>query len=262
MQFELKVKSEDWKSDDWNSDDWQQRLSGLFLESDDEETLWQKLHDYAGEHFGVTSVLFGFCHSKTTVARTGITAALVIKCSHPDEYLQHFQDALLENESSAVRLFYSQEPFLWQDSLDWDGKTDAQVQRDQKDTELGMEAGASFGFTFSEGHGISGIGLAASNTSFQDFEKLWRERFDEMNAMVHAFEPLMRQRMVESRFRLAPRERDVLAFSAGGMSAKEIGAHLGIATKTVFNAMERARKSLGAATTAEAVARAYVYNLL
>ena len=54
----------------------------------------------------------------------------------------------------------------------------------------------------------------------------------------------------------------LIAIAVGGMTAKEIGLHLGIAEKSVFNILDRARKALHAASTIEAVAKALVYELI
>ena len=53
-----------------------------------------------------------------------------------------------------------------------------------------------------------------------------------------------------------------MSYSAGGMTAKQIAEHLGLSPKTISNTLERARKSMEAVSTMEAVAKALVYELI
>jgi DNA-binding CsgD family transcriptional regulator len=46
------------------------------------------------------------------------------------------------------------------------------------------------------------------------------------------------------------------------MTAKQIAEHLQLSPKTVANTLERARKTLEAVSTMEAVAKALVYELI
>jgi DNA-binding CsgD family transcriptional regulator len=235
----------------------------LFSDGDTEDQLWDALHAYAGRHFGITSVLFGFCHSRATVARTGITKALLIRSSHPPDALAGYtDDNLLNDDASAARLFNSQEPVLWSRSIDWDGATEAHRLRDEFDNQQGMRAGVSIGFTFAGGRGIGGIGLCARHMPEEEFDNIWSREKSEIIAMVNAFSPLMRRSMIGNRFRLTPRERDVLTFAAGGLSSKQIGQQLGITTKAVFKINQRARKTMQAASMVEAVAKASVFGLI
>jgi LuxR family transcriptional regulator, quorum-sensing system regulator SdiA len=235
----------------------------LFSETDSEDQLWQKLHDHAGQHFGITSALFAFCHSRATVARTGITQALVIRSSHPADAMAGYTDEnMLNDDASAAQLFLSPEPVLWSRSIEWAGVTDAQRKRDARDDQIGMQCGVSIGFTFANGQGIGGIGLCARYMPEEQFDAIWANRAADIMAMVNAFSPLMRQRMIQNCFRLTPREKDVLTFAAGGLTAKQIGQQLGITEKAVFKINLRARKSMSSASMVEAVAKASVFGLI
>ena len=68
--------------------------------------------------------------------------------------------------------------------------------------------------------------------------------------------------MIRNRIQLTAREKDVLSWSAGGMSAKQIAEHLALSPKTIANTLERARRAMGAVSTMEAVAKALVYELI
>ena len=61
---------------------------------------------------------------------------------------------------------------------------------------------------------------------------------------------------------LSPKERDCLAFVAGGLTDWEIGERLGVAETTVISHVQSARRKLGAKTRAQAVALALVAGLI
>ena len=62
--------------------------------------------------------------------------------------------------------------------------------------------------------------------------------------------------------RLSPRERDCVAFVAGGKSDWEISEILGVAETTVISHIQNARRKLGAKTRAQAVALCLAAGLL
>lgn len=234
-----------------------------FSASNSEAELWQKLHAYAENRFGVTSILYGFAHSKYVAERVGITKSLIMRHSHPKEYVDIFgESSFLDNDISASAIIDDPSPFLWHRTLGQGELTEAQKRQAAIDDDFQMGVGVSYGFRFANGQGIGGIGLCARGLPATEFEKIWSDRAAELTALVFAFDACMRPRMTETRLKLSPRERDVLAYSAGGLTAKEIAAHLGLQPKTVYNTLERARKSLMSASTMEAVAKAYVYRLI
>jgi LuxR family transcriptional regulator len=231
--------------------------------NDDEEQLWTAIHEYMKDRIGVTSILYGFTHSRYTAERIGISRSLYIKHSHPKDYVDHFgSDTFLNDDLCTTILLQQLEPFLWHHAANWPGATEAQKQRARIDDQFGMDVGVSIGFQFADGHGIAGIGLCAGCLTAEAFEQRWNEQADDVMNYLTMFEPLMRARMVANRMTLSERQRQVLAYSASGMQAKEIAAHLKIAEKTVHNYREDAREAIDADTTMEAVAKALAYRLI
>ena len=94
------------------------------------------------------------------------------------------------------------------------------------------------------------------------FRTLWQDKHGEMIALAHQFDAAMRPAMVARRFNLTPREKDVMSYSAGGMTAKQIAEHLALSPRTIAHTLERARKKLEAVSTMEALAKALVYELI
>jgi DNA-binding CsgD family transcriptional regulator len=240
-----------------------QEICELFRADDSEDVLWEKLHEFAGEHYQITSALYGFTHSKYTIQRVGITDSLFMRHSHPQVMVDQVGEGkLLENDSASMRLVSSLEPFLWSESLDWEGVTQEQRDRFAVDEACGMVVGLTMGFSFADGMGVAGLGLCAGATIAEGFAKIWHENREDLLALGQKFDEFMRPAMVNGRINLPPREKEVLALATGGMSAKQIAHHLKLQPKTIFNIMERARKSLQANNTMEAIAKACVYGLL
>ena len=230
---------------------------------DDEDTLWRKVHDFCADRLGTTSILYGFSHSRHLQARVGTSRSLLVKHTHPRDYVDRFGgQSFLENDLCTLIIMQNDEPFLWHRAATLPGATPEQLLQARIDHEFGMDVGISLGFSFGGGHGVSGIGLAARWMDPDEFERRWNHRGTEVFAWISAFEPLMRNRMVASRFKLTPRQREVLALSVGGMQVKEIAAHLELSENTVYNYLEAARKSLDSAISMEAAAKALVYGLI
>jgi DNA-binding CsgD family transcriptional regulator len=125
-----------------------------------------------------------------------------------------------------------------------------------------MGVGVSFGFRFGGTSGFGGMCWGKRYADADEFEAIWLKHRAEMVALAHQFEAIMRPAMVWQRFSLTPREIDVMSFSAGGMTQKQIAEHLHLSPKTIANTLDRTRKKLDAVSTMEAVAKALIYELI
>lgn len=226
-----------------------------------DEDVWNKFTRVAYEQFGFTSILYGFTHNKYTAARLGITKSLYMRHNHPGGYVEAFQsEGFLDADPCATRLFETGRSVVWQDIRA--ENTPASRKRMDIGSSFNMDVGVTVGAAFAGGQGITGAGLCAGGQRPEEFRRMWEVRRREIEALFCAFDARTRPIMIRRRLRLSPRERDVIAFAAGGLTGKEIAHRLGIQPKSVFNTMERARMALEAATTLEAIAKAYAYNLI
>ncbi|MCE1237086.1 MAG: LuxR family transcriptional regulator [Hyphomicrobiales bacterium] len=233
------------------------------LPSDSEDVLWDKVHRYAAEQLGITSILFGFTHTRHLTELLALERGFVLRHSHPKDYTDHFGNAsFLENDLCAVSLILGVSPFLWHRAHSVVDATPAQKEQALVDHEFGMDVGVSLVFHFAEGRGTAGIGMAARWAAPEDFEAAWSRNGEAVTEWLTRFEPLMRRKMVANRFNLSRRQRQVLAYSAAGFLAKQIAELMSIKEGTVYNYLDLARVSLNSATTLEAVAKAYVYELI
>jgi LuxR family transcriptional regulator len=229
----------------------------------DEEGLWAELQDVFRDRLGTTSILYGFTHNVHLSNRVGFTRSLVIKHNHPPAYLACFKlEEFLDTDVSAMLLFENCGPFLWSDLDGLPTLTKDHRSRIGVDREFGLNVGVSLGFRFNGGRGVAGIGLASKGLEPREFAELWKAGEKKHIALLTEFDHLMRPIMVGNRLKLTPRCKECLQLSVVGMSAKEIGLQLGITERAVFNTLNRARHSLQAGNTIEAVAKALAYDLI
>lgn len=226
-----------------------------------EDDLWNTLFSISAKNYGITSMLYGFSHSKYAIQRDGLTKCLYLRHNHPSDYIEYIgENNFLDNDQCAHAVVRDTKPFLWATNLD--DVTDAQRRQAVIDHEFHMDVGVGLSLPFFGGTGFGGLGLCARDMKAAEFEEIWNNKAQEICALGAAFDACMRPAMISSRLRLTPRERDVIAYAAAGMGGKEIATRLGLHPKTVFNTMERARHSLQASNTMEAIAKAYIYNLI
>jgi LuxR family transcriptional regulator len=233
-----------------------------FTQTADENVLWEKLFDFAHSAYGVTSMLYAFTHSKYTVSRTGIMPSIYLRHNYPDDYIATYGGELsLDNSVAAELILAGGSHLFWSDFPRME-LSPGQRERIAMDQACGMNTGISFGFRFGANSGFAALCWASRHADAHDFKQIILKNQAEIDHVANAFQIRMRAAMIAGRIRLTPREKEVLSYSAGGMTAKQIGTHLGLSQKTVSNTLQRARQSLGAVSTMEAVAKALVYELI
>jgi DNA-binding CsgD family transcriptional regulator len=237
-------------------------IGPTFDTQDSEDALWDKLATFAQEAFGVTAMLYAFTHSKFTVSRTGIMPSIYLRHSYPEHYLATFEGGFsLENSVAAKLILDGGSHLYWAQFTNME-LTPAQRDRIRIDNACGMGTGLSMGFRFGANSGIAGLCWAAEHEDATKFERAITENGALVADVTQTFQLHMRRIMIANRIKLSPREREVLSYSAGGMTAKQIASHVNLSQKTVSNTLERARRSMGAVSTMEAVAKALVYELI
>lgn len=227
-----------------------------------ETALWERMLAVFGDRLKITSAMYGFVPSVFWVAEGTMTRMLTYRHNHPPEVLGEAQpDALLDDDPCALCLKAGEPWFLWQEATAWSGVTPAQVIR-QNSGDPAANVGVTIRFSFFEGRAVAGLGLCARTSSPEDFKARWLEEIDGHLALAQAFDAAMRPRMIANRFKLSQREISVVSLLASGLSAKLVAEQLGLQTKTVFNVMDKARKSLASETTLEAVTKAMAYRII
>lgn len=226
-----------------------------------EDELWNKFTGELKNKYGIDHLLYGFTYSRLRAAHAGVTRNLDFRHNYPSEYVEAIGvDQFLDDDVCTSAIMASTEPFLWSDASD--DLPPEMARRVEIDDAFGMNVGVSFALRFADGCGFGGMGLCSRSASERDFARLWQTEKRSLSILVGTFDTIVRHRMIDRLYHLTPRERDVLAFTAGGFSAKQTAHLLDLAPKTVSNVLERARRALGVGSTTEAIVKAYVYRLI
>jgi DNA-binding CsgD family transcriptional regulator len=235
----------------------------LVLEGVSETRLWGEINNFLQKTISATSILYGFTHSAFSVKRIGLTKSAFIIHNHPQTALDALgKGSYLDHSTYASAIMEADEFFFWHKAFEIPNLSEARLRQLEINKQNNMDVGITVKLPFADGLGIGGIGICCHGLDPSSIEQKWGQNCDMVLQHIRDFDKVMRPLMVASRLKLTGREREVLAYSAGGMLAKEIASHLGIQTKTVYNTLERARESLKSATTMEAVAKAYIYGLI
>jgi DNA-binding CsgD family transcriptional regulator len=242
----------------------QKNISGNnpFAACEDEDAIWHRMVDLAQQHFGITSALYAFTHSRFTASRIGITSSVFLRQNFPEDVLASYTHGISLDDDIITELIFKGETELLWSEIKQGSLRPEQRSRYEADKALGVGVGVSFGFRFAGNSGYGGMCWCKRHADADEFRALWQEKRIEMLDLAHQFDAAMRPAMVKSHFQLTPRERDVMSYSAGGMTAKQIAEHLQLSPKTIANTLERARKTMQAVSTMEAVAKAIVYDLI
>jgi LuxR family transcriptional regulator, quorum-sensing system regulator SdiA len=227
-----------------------------------EDVLWEAFADVMYRRFGITHMLYCFTHTRYAASRAGLTPSLYFRHNLPVDYMKRFPDGLnLDDDIVIGLLLQGKSRILWTE-VDEFKLSRGERERHELDKKLGFGAGISYSLRFAGTNGVVGLCMSARHANPESFNAMCRRHVTGMEKLVADFDASMRPLMVANRLKLTPRERDVLAYSAGGMTAKQIAEHLKLSPKTVANTLERARHALGAVSTMEAVAKAMIYDLL
>ena len=232
-------------------------FSGLACEN----SIWDAMFDFVSRELGVTAMMFAFTHATQFASRAGLTENLIIRHNVPADYLETNKGLHLDEDVVVKMSLDGSQRILWSQIDEWD-MLPADRQQHEQDKQLGFGVGVSYGIRFGGTSGAACLCMGARHADAKVFDAKIIARDAELMALAQEFDKHMRPAMVSTRMRLTARERDVLSLSAGGMTAKQIASQLGLSPKTVEHTLERARKALGAMSTAEAVAKSIVYGLV
>jgi DNA-binding CsgD family transcriptional regulator len=226
-----------------------------------EDEIWAAMFGAMSRELGVTAMMFAFTHATHFAARAGLTENLIIRHNVPEDYLETNKGLHLDEDVVVKMSLDGSKRILWSQIDAWDLST-ADRERHEQDKRSGFGVGVSYGIRFGGKSGAACLCMGARHADPNIFDAKISARDAELMALAQVFDRNMRPAMVANRMKLTARERDVLSFSAGGMTAKQIANNLGLSPKTIEHTLERARKSLGAMSTAEAVAKSIVYDLV
>jgi LuxR family transcriptional regulator len=129
---------------------------------------------------------------------------------------------------------------------------------------IGVVAGISISFPEASARAKGAIGLIADVGLDHDaVEQIWTARGDEIRAVAH----MMHLRIVQlpqlSRSRaLSPRQREALEWVADGKTTQDVALLMGVSPAMVEKHLRLAREALAVETTAQAVAKGALLNMI
>jgi len=129
---------------------------------------------------------------------------------------------------------------------------------------MGVTAGISVSFPEVSARAKGALGLIADpGLSHDDVERLWAERQEEIQTVAH----MMHLRIVQlpqlTRHRaLSPRQREALEWVADGKTTQDVALLMGVSPAMVEKHLRLAREALAVETTAQAVAKGALLNMI
>ncbi len=135
----------------------------------------------------------------------------------------------------------------------------------RQNTDRGVVAGISMSFTDARDRTRAALGLTADRgLGHDDVEDRWTRHRPSIEAVAHVLHLKLLSlpaRSVAQRA-LTGRQTEALAWTADGKTAQDIATILGLSAAAVEKHLRLARDALGVETTAQAVAKATLLNLL
>jgi DNA-binding CsgD family transcriptional regulator len=129
---------------------------------------------------------------------------------------------------------------------------------------MGVIAGVCVSFPEVSLRSKGALGLIADpGLTHEDVEKIWAQRRDEILAVAH----MMHLKIVHlpqlSRHRaLSPRQREALEWVADGKTTQDVALLMGVSPAMVEKHLRLAREALAVETTAQAVAKGALLNMI
>jgi DNA-binding CsgD family transcriptional regulator len=129
---------------------------------------------------------------------------------------------------------------------------------------MGVNAGICVSFPEPLARSKGALGLIADlGTSHQDVERIFAERREEILAVSHMMHLSILHLPQLSRHRaLSPRQREALEWVADGKTTQDVALLMGVSPAMVEKHLRLAREALAVETTAQAVAKGALLNMI
>lgn len=129
---------------------------------------------------------------------------------------------------------------------------------------LGITAGISISFPEASARAKGAMGLIADEgLTPEDVERIWGDARQEIEAVAHMMHLRIIQLPQLSRSRaLSPRQREALEWVADGKTTQDVALLMGVSPAMVEKHLRLVREALSVETTAQAVAKAALLNMI
>lgn len=241
-------------------------LLGQIAAARDIDTTWEISTRFFASH-GFQRCNYGFTRFRHMRSIGDLDDALFLS-TFPQDYVAHY---LKDN-------FYSKTPlYRWAEqnsgACTWRWVYDAYAQgrlsREEAETvriniAMGITAGISFSFPDPSSRSKGALGLIADpGLDLDQVEAIWAEHGTGISAVAN----MMHLRIVQlpnlaQGRTLSPRQREALEWVADGKTTQDVALLMGVSPAMVEKHLRLAREALSVETTAQAVAKGAMLNLI
>lgn len=233
-----------------------------FQQAKSQEELWGQVNHLLAD-FGIGGIWYGFEMINEERKHLKERKSSFMLASLDPTYVDlKMNDMVIEDDHVFQQAKAQTDPILWSDMPSPDSLTLQEKRSFEIDADYGMITGVSIPNRFANGLGASSVGLHAPGMSWAEFDRLWAEKGETLQAIASAFDIRLRENHMGEVYRLSERERECLLWLAAGYRRQQIAFKLNTSDRTVEKQIESARRKLKAATVPQAVAIALTYNLI
>lgn len=233
-----------------------------FQQAKSQEELWRQVNHQLAD-FGIGGIWYGSEILPEIGKRLNERTSTFMLASLDPIYVElKMNDLVIDDDYVYQQALAQKDPILWSDMPTPEMLTAAERRSFEIDADYGMITGVTMPNRFANGLGTSSVGLHAPGMSWAEFDRLWAEKGETLQAIASAFDIRLRESHMGEVYRLSERERECLLWLAAGLRQQQIAFKLNISDRTVEKQIESARRKLKAATVPQAIATALTFNLI
>lgn len=233
-----------------------------FQQAKSQEELWGQVNHQLAD-FGIGGIWYGSEILPEIGKRLNERTSTFMLASLDPTYVElKMNDLVIDDDYVYQQALAQKDPILWSDMPTPEFLTAAERRSFEIDADYGMITGVTMPNRFANGLGTSSVGLHAPGMSWAEFDRLWAEKGETLQAIASAFDVRLRENHMGEVYRLSERERECLLWLAAGYRHQQIAFKLNTSDRTVEKQIESARRKLKASTVAQAIAIALTFNLI
>lgn len=235
-------------------------------EIDQGDAVW----DLATAHFarlGFSRVNYGFTRFRSERSIGDPDDALFLTTCSADYARRYFQNGFFARTPAFRWATRNSGATTWawvRRALEAGQLTPEEVETVRQNVSMGVSAGISVSFPETSARAKGALGLIADpGLDEAAVEAIFAERHDEILAVAHVMHlRLIQLPIIGRRRELTARQREALEWVADGKTMQDVGLLMGVSPAMVEKHLRLAREALAVDTTAQAVAKAALMNLI
>ena len=230
------------------------------------ETVW----DLAVGHFrafGFARVNYGYTRFRHNRSIGDPDDAIYLSTADAD-YVRHYFRGGFYARTPVYRWAVNNEgacTWAWvQKAYDAGQLSPEEMDAVRQNAAMGVAAGIAISFPETSSRSKGALGLIANKgISHDDVEVIWAEKHREINAVAHVMHLRIAQLPANNARRaLTLRQREALEWVADGKTMQDVALLMGVSSAMVEKHLRLARDALDVETTAQAVAKSALMNII